>query len=127
MHYLFHLNTSDSNKESSNENSESKEDCSKNACKNACLEIGNGTSKVRNNENIERERNEKVNRSVLLENRLRGDFVGKNVVNLPKRNLNDAEIYLLSKGLNFVPTCNNIDKDKLKMELKAFGRMLRLK
>ena len=46
---------------------------------------------------------------------------------MSKRNLNDAEISLLSKGLNFVPTCNNIDKAKLKMELEAFGRMLRLK
>ena len=93
----MHLNTSDSNKESRNENSESKQDCSKNASKNACLEIGNGTSKVRNNENIERERNEKVNRSVLLENRLRGDFVGKNVVNLPKRNLNDGRFIYCQK------------------------------
>ena len=97
LYYLLHLNTSDSNKESRNENSESKQDCSKNASKNACLEIGNGTSKVRNNENIERERNEKVNRSVLLENRLRGDFVGKNVVNLPKRNLNDGRFIYCQK------------------------------
>ena len=27
----------------------------------------------------------------------------------------------------FVSTCNNADKAKLKMELEAFGRMLRLK
>ena len=33
----------------------------------------------------------------------------------------------MSKGLNFVPTCNKIDKAKLKTELEAFGRMLRLK
>ena len=46
------LNTSDSNNESSSENSELKQDCLKNSCKNACLEIGNGTSKVRNSENI---------------------------------------------------------------------------
>ena len=46
---------------------------------------------------------------------------------MSKWNLNDAEISLLSKGLNFVPTCNNIDKAKLKMELEAFGRKLRLK
>ena len=89
--------------------------------------IGNGTSKVRNSENIEEERNANGNKALLLENRLKGNFVSKNVVNLSKRNLNDAEISLLSKGLNFVPTCNNIDKAKLKMELEAFGRMLRLK
>ena len=40
---------------------------------------------------------------------------------------NDAEISLLSKGLNFVPTCNNIDKAKLKIALESFGRLLRLK
>ena len=28
---------------------------------------------------------------------------------------------------HFVPTCNNIDKVKFKIELEAFGRMLRLK
>ena len=46
---------------------------------------------------------------------------------MSKQNLNDAEISLLSKELNFVLTCNNIDKAKLKMELEAFGRMVRLK
>ena len=40
---------------------------------------------------------------------------------------NDAEISLLSKGLNFVPTCNNVDKAKLKIALEAFDRLLRLK
>ena len=34
---------------------------------------------------------------------------------------------MLSKGLNFVPTSNTIDKAKLKMELEALGRILRLK
>ena len=42
----------------------------------------------------------------------------KNVVNLSKWNLTDADISVLSKRLNFVPTCNNIDKAKLKMELE---------
>ena len=84
------LNTSDSNNESSSENSESKQDCLKNSGKNACLEIGNGTSKVRNSENIEGERNANGNQAVLLENRLKGRSVSKNV-NLSKRNLNDAE------------------------------------
>ena len=58
-------------------------------------------------------------------NRLKVKFVSKHVINLSKRNLNDAKISLLSKGLNFVPTSNNIYKVvKLKMELEAFGRML---
>ena len=100
---------------------------SKNSWKNACVEFGNGTSKVRNSEDIPGERNANGNQAVPLENKLKGSFVSKNVVNLSKRNLTYAEISLLSKGLNFVPTCNNIDKAKLKMELEAFGRMLRLK
>ena len=123
----MHLNTSNSNNESSSENSESKQDCSKNSCKNTCSEIGNETSKVRNSENIKGERNANGNQAALLENRLKGKFVSNNVVNLSKRNLNDTEISLLSKGLNFVPTCNNLCKTKLKMELEAFGRRLCLK
>ena len=92
------------------------------------MEIGNGTSKIRSSENIEGERNSNGNQAVTLENRLEGNFVSKNVVDLSKRNLNDAETYLLTKALNFVPTCNNIDKAKLKkMKLEACGRMLRLK
>ena len=63
----------------------------------------------------------------MLDNRLQGNFVGKNVVNLSRRNLTDSEISLLSKGLNFVPTSNTIDKAKLKTELEALGRILRLK
>ena len=105
---------------------ESKQDCSKNSSKNACVEIENGTSKVRNFENIVGERNANGNQAVPSENRLKGNFVRKNIVNLSKRNLNDAEISLLSKGLNFVPTCNNVDKAKLEMKLRAFGRTLRL-
>ena len=63
----------------------------------------------------------------MLNNRLQGNFVSKNVVNLSRRNLTGSEISLLSKGLNFVPTSNTIDKAKLKMELEALGRILRLK
>ena len=33
----------------------------------------------------------------------------------------------MSKGLNFIPTCNKIDVARLKIELEQFGRMLRLK
>ena len=114
LHYLLHLNTSDSNKESKSKNSESKQGCSKNICKNACLNIGNGTSTVRNSENIEGERNANGNQTVLLENRLRGNFVSKTVVILSKRNLNDADISLLSKGRNFAPIWNAKDKLNLK-------------
>ena len=65
LYYLLYLNTSDSIKERSSENFESKQVCSKNSCKNACLEIGNGTSKVRNSENIAQERNATGNQAVL--------------------------------------------------------------
>ena len=85
------------------------------------MEFGNGTSKVRTSENIEGLRNRNGNQAVPSENRLKGNFVSKNVVNLFKRNFNDVEISLLSKGLNFVPTSNNIDKAKLKMDFEAFG------
>ena len=109
-----YLNTSDSNNESSSENSESKQDFSKNPCKNACLEVGNGTSKVRNSKNIEGERNTNGNQAVLLENRWKGNFVIKNVVNLLKRNLTDAEISLLLKGLIFFQHATRYVKLKLK-------------
>ena len=114
LYYLLHLNTSGSIKESSSEKSESKQDCSKNLFKNACVEIGNETSKLANSKNIEGERNANGNQAILFENRLKGNFVTKNVVSFSKRNFNDPEISLLSKGLNFVPTCNNIDKAKLR-------------
>ena len=63
----------------------------------------------------------------MLNSRLQGNFVIKNVGNLSSWNLTGSEISLLSKGLNFVPTSNTIDKAKLKMELEALGRILRLK
>ena len=71
--------------------------------------------------------NEESNEATILNGRLKGKFVSKNVVNLSKRKLSKSEISLLSKGLKFIPTSNTIDKAKLKIELEAFGRMLRLK
>ena len=61
-----------------------------------------------------------------LNNRLQGNFLSKNVVNLSWRNLTGSEISLLSKGLTFVPTSSTI-KAKLKIELEALGRISRLK
>ena len=81
----------------------------------------------RRSENIEGEINVNGNQAVLLENRLKGRFFTKNIVNLSKWNLNDVEISLLLKRLNFVSTCNNRYKAKVKIELEAFGRMLCLK
>ena len=63
----------------------------------------------------------------MLGDKLQGSFVSKNVINLSRRNLTDSETCLPSKGLNFVPTSNTIDKAKLKTELEALGRTLRLK
>ena len=63
----------------------------------------------------------------MSDKRLQGNFFSKDVVHLSRRNLTGSEISLLSKGLNFVPTSNTIDKAKLKTELEVFGRILRLK
>ena len=71
--------------------------------------------------------NEDGNEATILNGRLKGTFVSKNVVNLCKRKLSKTEISLLSKGLKFIPASNTIDKAKLKTEPEAFGRMLRLK
>ena len=62
-----------------------------------------------------------------MNGRLKGKCVSKNVVNLSKPKLSKSEISVLSKCLKFIPTCNTIDKVKLKIEIKQFGRMLRLK
>ena len=57
--------------------------------------------------------------------RLEGKFLSKNVINLSRRNLSALEVLLLSKGLNFVPTANKIDRAKLKTELEEYERKLR--
>lgn len=54
--------------------------------------------------------------------RLKGKFISKNVINLSRRNLSVAEISLLSKGLNLVPTATKINQAKLKTELEENGR-----
>ena len=71
--------------------------------------------------------NEEGNEATIVNRKLKGKFVSKNVINLSKRKLSKCEISLLSKGLKFIPTSNTIDKAKLKIELEAFDRMLRLK
>ena len=80
-----------------------------------------------NTSSIDNKLNLKDNAAKMSCNRLQGNFVSKNVVNLSRRNLTDSEISLLSKGLNFIPTSNTKDKAKLKTELEALGRKLRLK
>ena len=80
-----------------------------------------------NTSSLDNSLNLKDNEPKILNNRLQGNFVSKNVENLSRRNLTGSEISLLSKGLIFVPTSNTIDKTKLKMELEALVRILRLK
>ena len=66
------------------------------------------------------------NKATYKRERLEGKFVSSNVVNLSRRNLSEAEIFLLSNGLEFVPTANKIGRAKLKTELEEYGRKLRL-
>ena len=61
-----------------------------------------------------------------MEGRLEGVFVNDNILNLSKRQLNNAEISILSKGLKFVTTPRFVDQAALKTDLEAFGRKLRL-
>ena len=70
--------------------------------------------------------NESENVAMLRGNRLEGKFVSKTVINLSRRKLSSAEIFLLSKGFKFVPTANKIDQAKLKGELEEYGRKHRL-
>ena len=58
-----------------------------------------------------------------MNGRFKGKTVSENVENLPKRKLSKYEILLLSRGLKFTPTTNTVNKAKLKVELKASGRM----
>ena len=64
------------------------------------------------------------NIATFKEERLEGIFASTNVINLSRRNLSEAEIFLLSKGLKLVSTGNKIDSAKLKTELKKYGRKL---
>ena len=53
--------------------------------------------------------------------------MSKNIKNLSNRKLFKAEVSLLSKGLQFCPTPNNVDKSVLKEDLEKFRRTSRLK
>ena len=65
------------------------------------------------------------NEEEICDGGLKGKFVSENVINLSKRDLSENEISLLSKGLNFIPTCNKVDVVRLKLELEQSGRILR--
>ena len=52
------------------------------------------------------------NKATYKGERLESKFVSSNAINLSRKNLSEAEISLLSKGLKFVPTANKIDRAK---------------
>ena len=64
---------------------------------------------------------ESENVAMFRGDRLEGKFVSKNVINLFRKNLSSAQIFLLSKRLKLVPTANKIDQAKLKRELEEYG------
>ena len=66
------------------------------------------------------------NAAKMLDNRLQRNFVCKNVVNMSRQNLIVSEIFLLSKGIYFVPNSNTIVKVNPKTELEAFDRIAQL-
>ena len=51
---------------------------------------------------------EEGNKATILNGRLKGQFVSKNLANLSIQKLFYYEISLLSKGLRFIPTSNTI-------------------
>eukprot|EP00795_Rhopilema_esculentum_P016113 gene16113-biopygen5453 len=59
--------------------------------------------------------------------RIIGQFVSGNVVNLSHRTLSEVEISLLSKGLKFSPTPTDLDKAQLKADFDVFKRRMRLR
>ena len=64
---------------------------------------------------------------VTEDDRLKGHFVSGSVVNLSRRDLSEEDMRLLSKGLKFSPTPTDIDKAKLKEDLEAYKRRMRLR
>ena len=57
--------------------------------------------------------NEEGNEVIAFNGWIKGKFFSKNVVNLFKRKVTKAEIWLLSKELKYVLTSNHIKKGKL--------------
>ena len=102
MHYLLHLNESE---DDVSEEKDVKNDSS--------VEIRDvNTSSIDNKLNV------KDNAAKMLDNRLQGTFVSKNVVNLSRRSLADSEISCCQKDVILF---------RLQTELETLGRILRLK
>ena len=68
----------------------------------------------------------KTNSATLVNEIYKGEFFSLNIVNLFRRNLTTNEIFLLSKGLKFVPTPRGIHKTLTKDELEAYDKKLSL-
>ena len=71
--------------------------------------------------------NEEGNEVIAFNGWIKGKSFSKNVVNLLKRKVTKAEVWLLSKELKYALTSNHIKKGKLKKELEEYARMLCLK
>ena len=69
---------------------------------------------------------ESENFATLRGNRPEGKFGSKSVINLSRRNLPSAEVFLLSKGFKFVPIASKMDQAKLKRDPEEYGRKFRL-
>ena len=72
---------------------------------------------------LEREREVQLNSATIRNNRYEGKLVS---INVSSRHLSRDEISVLSKGLKFFPTPKQINKVKIKEEIKVYGRNLRL-
>ena len=70
-----------------------------------------------------REREVQLNSATIRNNRYEGKLVS---INVSSRHLSRDEISVLSKGLKFFPTPKQINKVKIKEEIKVYGRNLRL-
>ena len=67
-----------------------------------------------------------LNSTTIHNNRNEGKFINAKAINLCSRHLSRDEISLFSEGLKFVPTPKYIKKAKIKEEIEAYGRKLRL-
>ena len=85
-------------------------DSDKSAIYNTTITLDEEVNGIENLELVNSDRNvcDKV------DDRFKGKFVNENVINLSGRSLSEAEISLLSKGLKFVPTPNNVKGERNK-------------
>ena len=62
----------------------------------------------------------------VLDGQLKSKFKSPNDIHLSTRILSKAEIFLLSKGLKFIPTPTSVNKALIREELECFDKKLRL-